>query len=150
MGAIVPGEGPADAEVMLIGQNPGREEARQGRPFVGRSGRYLDEVLRKSGLDRRKLYISGVVKETTPGNRMPNAREIERWMPVLLEEIRRLRPKVIVLMGRLAWQVPRYEGIDYIETVHPAAAMRFPTARKRFESDFARLKALLREQNIQA
>lgn len=146
---MVPGEGPLGAGVMLIGQNPGKEEARQGRPFVGRSGRYLDEVLRKNGLDRRGLYITGVVKETTPGNRMPTEREIKRWMPVLLEEIQRVRPKIIVLMGRLAWRVPRSEGIEYIETYHPAAAMRFPVARLRFEADFARLKALLERLNNQ-
>jgi uracil-DNA glycosylase len=136
---IVYGEGPADARIMLIGQNPGREEARLGRPFVGRSGRYLDTVLRKNNLDRRQLYITAVVKETTLRNRPPKAAEIRKWLPVLLDEIRRVRPKVIVLMGRVAWLVPRSAGIEYIETYHPAAAMRFPAVRQRFEKDFARL-----------
>jgi uracil-DNA glycosylase family 4 len=88
MGTIVPGEGPRNAKIMLIGQNPGREEARLGRPFVGRSGKYLDTVLIKNGIDRRQLYITAVVKETTPKNRKPTVQEISHWMPRLLEEIK--------------------------------------------------------------
>jgi uracil-DNA glycosylase family 4 len=139
MGTVVNGEGPSGARIMLVGQNPGREEARQGQPFVGRSGRYLDTVLRRNGLDRARLYITSVVKETTPRNRRPTAREIQRWLPVLLEEIERVRPDVIVLMGRVARLVPRSPGITYIETYHPAAAIRFPRIREMFEADFAKL-----------
>jgi len=124
---------------MLIGQNPGREEGKQGRPFVGRAGKYLDKVLSMSNLDRNKLYITSVVKETTPGNRRPTREEIERWMPYLLEEVRRVKPRIIVLMGTVAWKTPRQPGIDYILTYHPAAAMRFPGPRERFERDFERL-----------
>jgi uracil-DNA glycosylase len=139
MSTVVAGEGPRTAEIMLIGQNPGREEAKQGRPFVGRSGRYLDMVLARNNLDRSKLYITSVVKETTPGNRKPTPEEIERWMPYLVQEIRRVKPKTIVLMGTVAWRTPRLQGIHYIETYHPAAAMRFPKARDKFERDFGRL-----------
>lgn len=124
---------------MLIGQNPGSEEAKQGRPFVGRSGRYLDSVLRKNNLDRSKLYITSVVNETTPGNRKPTAQEIQYWMPYLLEEIRRVKPKIVVLMGEVAWKTPRLGGVEYIETYHPAAAMRFPRAREKFENDLEKL-----------
>ncbi len=134
------GEGPEDAEVMLVGQNPGKEEVKQGRPFVGRSGQYLNEVLREYGIDRSKLYLTGVVKEPTPGNRKPTADEIRRWMPSLVSEIKRIKPEIIVLMGRVAWRTPRFEGIEYIETYHPAAAMRFPKARKRFEADMELVK----------
>jgi uracil-DNA glycosylase len=139
MSTVVAGEGPRTAEIMLIGQNPGREEARQGRPFVGRSGKYLDTVLSKNNLDRNKLYITSVVKETTPKNRRPTAEEIERWMPYLVQEIRQVKPKTIVLMGAVAWRTPRLPGVHYIETYHPAAAMRFPRARDTFERDFDRL-----------
>ncbi len=124
---------------MLIGQNPGGEEVKQGRPFVGRSGRYLTGVLTRFGLDRYKLYITPVVKVGTLGNRKPTPAEIARWMPVLLDEIERIRPRIIVLMGQVAWGVPRRPGIDYIETYHPAAAMRFPKIRTRFEDDISRL-----------
>lgn len=140
MGTFVAGEGPQNAEIMLIGQNPGGEEARQRRPFVGRSGRYLDSVLRKNNIDRSRLYITSVVKETTPGNRKPTAREISYWMPYLLEEIRQVEPRVVVLMGEVAWKTPRLGNIRYIETYHPAAAMRFPRAREKFENDFSKLK----------
>ncbi len=137
-------EGPDNADVMLVGQNPGREEAAQGRPFVGRSGRYLDQVLQKFDLDRDKLYITAVVKVPTPGNRMPNAREVRQWMDVLENEIKQVKPEIVVLMGQLAWKTPRHQGIEYIETYHPAAAMRFPKARERFEKDFEELSRKIR------
>jgi DNA polymerase len=75
----VPGEGPRNAKIMLVGQNPGKEEVKQGRPFVGRSGKYLDKVLRENYLERKKLFITSVVKQTTPGNRKPTAQEIRDW-----------------------------------------------------------------------
>jgi uracil-DNA glycosylase len=140
VGTIVSGEGPAEAKVMLVGQNPGSEEAKQGRPFVGRAGRYLDDVLEKNGIDRRRLYITSVVKETTAGNRRPTAQQISYWMPYLIGEIERVKPEIVVLMGEVAWKTPRRENIEYIETYHPAAAMRFPRARQRFENDFRKLR----------
>jgi uracil-DNA glycosylase family 4 len=140
MGTFVAGEGPSNAKVMLIGQNPGGEEAKQGRPFVGKSGKYLDMVLRKNNIDRGKMYITSVVKETTPGNRKPTSQEIQYWMPYLLEEIRQVKPKIVVLMGKIAWKTPRLKAIKYTETYHPAAAMRFPRAREKFESDFGKLR----------
>jgi uracil-DNA glycosylase family 4 len=141
---IVYGEGPSDANIMLIGQNPGKEEAKQGKPFVGRSGKYLNGVLLKNNIERSKLYITSVVKETTPRNRKPTGQEISYWMPFLVEEIQRVKPKVIVLMGEVAWKTPHFEAINYIETYHPAAAMRFPKARERFERDIRKIKALIK------
>jgi uracil-DNA glycosylase family 4 len=141
---IVYGEGPSDANIMLIGQNPGKEEAKQGKPFVGRSGKYLNSVLLKNNIDRNKLYITSVVKEPTPRNRKPTKEEIDYWMPFLVEEIQLVKPKVIVLMGEVAWKTPRFEAINYIETYHPAAAMRFPKARERFERDIRKIKALIK------
>jgi DNA polymerase len=125
---------------MLVGQNPGKEEVKQRRPFVGRSGRFLNGVLEEIGLERDQLYLTGVVKEPTPNNRKPTAAEIERWMPCLVAEIRQVKPKIVVLMGQVAWKTPRFQEIDYIETYHPAAAMRFPRARHKFKADFAMLK----------
>ncbi len=136
---IVLGEGPDDAQVMFIGQNPGKEEARRGKPFVGRAGKYLNEVLATNNIDRRKLYITSVVKQPTPKNRKPTKREIDYWMPYLVDEIKRIKPQLIFLMGEVAWKTPRFEGVQYIETYHPAAAMRFPKARQRFEKDIKRL-----------
>jgi uracil-DNA glycosylase family 4 len=139
MTTVVAGEGPQNAEIMLVGQNPGREEAKQGRPFVSKSGKYLDTVLRKNNLNRSELYITNVVKETTPTNRRPTAQEIRYWIPCLLEEIQQVKPKIIVLMGNVAWKTPRLGAIEYIETYHPSAAMRFPRAREKFENDFEKL-----------
>ncbi|MBI2831071.1 MAG: uracil-DNA glycosylase [Chloroflexi bacterium] len=139
-GSPVPGEGPPDAGIMLIGQNPGAEEARVGRPFVGRSGKYLDSVLEKNGIRRDRLFITSVVKCKTPGNRKPAPAEIATCMPCLLEQIKLLKPRTIVLMGEVAWKTPRLESIRYMETYHPAAAMRFPKIRERFEEDFKKLK----------
>lgn len=132
-------EGPKNARVMLVGQNPGQEEAKLNRPFVGRSGKYLNKVLGEKGIDRSALYLTSVVKETTPGNRKPTAGEIRRWMPELEREIREIDPEIVVLMGKVAWEAPRQEGIEYIETYHPAAAMRFPKPRRRFEKDMETL-----------
>ena len=142
-------EGPAHATVMLIGQNPGREEVKQNRPFVGRSGKYLNQVLRERGIDRKELYLTSVVKEPTPANRKPTPEEIRRWMPYLVSEIQKINPEIIVLMGEVAWKTPRTGGIEYIETYHPAAAMRFPKIRQKFEGDMdiLRLKIQKRRQN---
>lgn len=138
---IVLGEGPRHARIMLIGQNPGQEEVKQGRPFVGRSGKYLDKVFIENNIDRSKLFITSVVKQPTPRNRRPTEKEIRYWMPYLIDEIRQIKPKIIVLMGKVAWKAPRFEGIKYIEMYHPAAAMRFPKARDRFKKDFEKLSA---------
>ena len=137
------GAGPNDAEIMLVGQNPGKEEIRQGKPFVGRSGQYLNKVLARNSINRSELYITSVVKQATPKNRRPTEQEIRHWMPYLIDEIRRIKPKIIVLMGKVAWKTPRFAGIRYIETYHPAAAMRFPKARGRFEKDFEQLSDLV-------
>ena len=138
---MVPPEGPRDSRIMLVGQNPGAEEAKQKRPFVGRSGRYLDDMLERNGIERKGLYITSVVKETTPGNRPPTRREVARWMPHLVEEIRSVKPETIVLMGKIAHRTPRLESIHYVEACHPAAAMRFPKQKRQFEEAFQKLTA---------
>jgi len=132
-------EGPETARVVLVGQNPGKEEIKQKRPFVGKAGKYLDRVLEKNGILRSKLYITSVVKVATPKNRRPTEAEIEQWMPVLIDEINKINPEIVVLMGRVAWKTPRNPGIEYITTYHPAAAMRFPKIRKIFERDMENL-----------
>lgn len=131
----VPGEGPSDADVMLIGQNPGREEDKTGKPFVGQSGKYLNNVLKKAGLRREDIFITSVVKHITPNNRKPSDDEIKACLPYLEKQIDLIQPKIIVLMGKTAWLTPRKNNIQYIKTYHPAAAMRFPRYRKKFEND---------------
>jgi uracil-DNA glycosylase len=140
----VPGEGPVNAKVMLVGQNPGAEEDKAGRPFVGRAGKYLDKVLTKTGLCRDNTFVTNVVKHISPKNRKPLPDEIAACTPYLLEQIKKIKPKIIVLMGTVAWQVPRVAGIKCVETYHPSAAMRFTKMKKKFEADFVLLSETLR------
>lgn len=138
-GKAVPGEGPPDSDIVLVGQNPGRTESDTGRPFVGRAGKYLDKVLEDAGLDREKLFITSVVKHGTPQNRMPVQEEVAACMPYLLGQLGQIRPSKVVLMGKLAWGVPRTLGSEYLQTYHPAAAMRFPKYGEKFVSDMCSL-----------
>jgi uracil-DNA glycosylase family 4 len=136
----VPGEGPLNAKVMLVGQNPGAEEDKTGRPFVGRAGKFLNKVLAENGFNREELFITNLVKHTSPKNRKPLPDEIAACAPYLLGQIKTIKPKIIVLMGIVAWQTPRVEDVEYVETYHPSAAMRFTKMRKKFEEDFGALK----------
>jgi len=139
----VPGEGPQNARLMLVGQNPGAEEDKTGKPFVGRAGKFLDKVLVQNGLNREEIFITNIVKHVTPQNRKPLQDEVEACAPYLTRQIRLIKAKVVVLMGAVAWQTPRVKGAEYFETVHPSAAMRFTKMRKRFEEDFRQLKKQL-------
>jgi uracil-DNA glycosylase len=142
----VPGEGPADAKAMLIGLNPGQQEDRTGRPFVGLAGRFLTTILEKNGIRRDEVFITNIVKHRTPGNRRPLTDEISACKPYILEEMRLLKPKIVVLMGILAWkEAPIMAKTEYLKTFHPAAAMRFPNIRKKFEADFELLKRLMEQ-----
>jgi uracil-DNA glycosylase family 4 len=137
----VPGEGPLNAKVMLVGQNPGTEEDRTGKPFVGRSGKFLNATLNKAGVNREELFITNIVKHVTPKNRRPLPDEIAACVPYLEAQISKIKPTIVVLMGSVAWQTPRSESVAYVETYHPSAAMRFPKVRKKFEEDLRVLKA---------
>ena len=108
----------------------------------------MNKVLQKYGLERDKLYVTAVVKEATPHNRKPSAQEIKRWMPFLEDEIRAVQPTLIVLMGRVAWKTTRFEGVEYLETYHPAAAMRFPEIRKKFEKDMEILRHKMKQRGF--
>ena len=139
----VPGEGPQNAKLILIGQNPGTEEDKTGKPFVGRAGKFLNKVLAQNGLNRDEIFITNIVKHVTPQNRKPLPDEVEACVPYLTQQINLVKPKVVVLMGAIAWQTPIVEDAEYFETVHPSAAMRFTKMRKRFEEDFRQLKKQL-------
>lgn len=135
----VVGEGPVTAKVMLVGQNPGAEEDKTGRPFIGRAGKFLNKVLMENGIKREDVFITNIVKHATPQNRGPLPDEIAACSPYLTIQVKEIQPKIVVLMGVVAWQAPQIEGVTYIETVHPSAAMRFTKMRKRFMEDFAML-----------
>ena len=139
----VPGEGPLHAKLMLVGQNPGAEEDKTGMPFVGRAGKFLNKALAENGIIREELFVTNIVKHVTPKNRKPSPDEIAACAPYLEEHIKTIKPKIVVLMGTVAWQAPRVEGVEYVETYHPSAAMRFTKIRKKFEEDFRVLKERL-------
>lgn len=96
------GEGSLNAQVMLIGEAPGEREAKTGRPFVGASGRFLDELLASIGVKREDIYITNVVKDRPPENRDPTPEEIALYAPLLVEQIEIIQPRVIATLGRFA------------------------------------------------
>ena len=136
----VPGEGPEDADIMFIGEGPGFHEDRQGRPFVGAAGNYLNELLEKIELSRDQVYITNVVKCRPPGNRDPQPEEIEACRPYLDTQIENIRPRLIVTLGRFSMQryfpgasISRIHGqpkrvgnVIYYPMFHPAAALHQP------------------------
>ena len=139
----VPGEGPTDAKIMLVGQNPGREEDKVGKPFVGRAGKFLNKVLAENGFKCEEIFITNIVKHVTPYNRVPCTDEVEACAPYLAVQIQEIKPKIVVLMGTVAWQAPRVKGAEYFLTYHPSAAMRFSKMRQKFEEDFKLLRKKL-------
>jgi DNA polymerase len=141
----VAGEGPSHAKIMLVGQNPGKEEDKVGKPFIGRAGKFLDKVLSDNGISRESLFVTNIVKHLTPENRTPLPDEVAACVPYLSGQIEAIKPEIVMLMGKVAWQAPRKEGIIFMQTVHPSAAMRFTKMRKRFQDDFASLKQELKK-----
>jgi DNA polymerase len=153
----VPGEGAADAQIMFIGEGPGFYEDQQGRPFVGASGKFLDELLRGIGLDRKKVFIANVVKCRPPQNRDPQPDEVAACGKHLDAQIETIAPKVIVTLGRHTMQryfpgesvsrihgQPRRKGdLIVVPMYHPAAALHQGNLRKVIEADFARLPGFL-------
>lgn len=155
----VPGEGPEDAEVMFVGEAPGFHEDRQGRPFVGPAGQFLNELLKSVGLRREQVYITNVVKCRPPGNRDPLPSEVAACRKHLERQIEIIRPRVIVTLGRhsLSWFFPKdsigkvhgqkrqKDGTYFLHLYHPAAALHAPQMRETIEEDFKKLPEVLEE-----
>jgi uracil-DNA glycosylase family 4 len=155
----VPGEGPERAEIMFIGEAPGFHEDRQGRPFVGAAGRFLEELLASIGLTREEVYICNVIKCRPPGNRDPLSDEIEACRPFLDRQIELIQPKLIVTLGRFSMaryfpnasitrihgQPKRIGGRIYYPMFHPAAALHQPKWRSAVEEDMLKIPQLLKE-----
>ena len=140
----VPGEGPINAKVMLVGQNPGAEEDETGRPFVGRAGKFLTKVLGENGITREDVFITNIVKHVSPKNRKPFSDEVAACLPYLQMQISVIKPKIIVLLGASAKDTPRLEGIEYLEVIHPSAAMRFKNMEDTFTVQIAELAKIIR------
>jgi uracil-DNA glycosylase family protein len=155
-GRIVPGVGPKPALLMLVGEQPGDEEDRQGRPFVGPAGALLDQLLAEAGIDRKQVYVTNAVKRfnyVVRGKRRlhqkPSAREVAASKAELLEEIQRVRPRVVVALGATAASalfgsavrvlrdrgrtLPTPHAAFGFVTYHPSAALRGPTPEDRAE-----------------
>lgn len=159
----VPGEGPVPAEVMLIGEAPGWHEDKQGVPFIGAAGQFLDELLKGIGLDRTNVFITNVVKHRPPGNRDPLPDEIVACAPYLERQIELVRPHAIVTLGRFSmarWfagqrisqihgQPKQFEHFVVIPMYHPAAALHQGALRATIEADFKKLPRLLAEARQQ-
>jgi len=135
----VPGEGSGGARLMLIGEAPGGEEDITGRPFVGRAGRLLTEVLEEAGLSRREVFITSVIKCRPPNNRRPRKGEIRSCLGHLKAQMNCINPRAVLLMGGVAAEavlgikrvggargrpVRTGEGRTYLVTYHPAAVLR--------------------------
>jgi DNA polymerase len=156
---VVFGEGAPTAAVMFIGEAPGREEDRQGRPFVGPAGQLLDRIIVNAmGLARADVFIANVNKCRPPGNRDPEPDEVAACLPYLRQQVAIIRPRVIVTLGRVAtWNLlgvsePMgrlrgrelvYEGIPVVATWHPAYLLRTPSAKAETWADIKRVNRLL-------
>ena len=154
----VPGEGSVDAKVMFIGEAPGAQEDKTGRPFVGRSGELLRSLIREIGLSEDEVFITSVLKSRPPKNRAPRKDEVDACIGYLDRQIGVINPKVIALLGAVAissiigpWKLSEAhgkfheaQGRTYFMTYHPAAALRFPETKDLMRKDFQLLLTELR------
>lgn len=153
----VPGEGPADARILFIGEGPGMNEDNQGRPFVGAAGKLLEDLLAKAGLNRRDVFICNVVKCRPPGNRDPLPEEMLACGRFLDRQIEAINPAVIVTLGRFSMgkfmpgarissvhgRATQVDGRLVVAMFHPAAALHQPALKPALEQDFVNLARLL-------
>jgi DNA polymerase len=150
----VPGEGPCPSDIVLVGEAPGAREDETGRPFIGPSGKLLSQALAEVGIDRRRVFVTSVVKCRPDGNRTPRRAEIAACRRLLDTQLHRITPRIVVLMGKSASSArlgqrakmdlaglrgrvhePDSEAESkaswrYLCTVHPAAALRFPNRHR--------------------
>src|SRR5213078_269805 len=163
---IVFGMGNADADLMFVGEAPGFHEDQQGKPFVGRAGQLLDELLAGIGMTReRDAFIANVLKCRPPGNRDPQPEEIDECTPWLMRQVELIEPRVICTLGNFATKLITQSPVgitkccgrpqdrevaDVPVTVyplfHPAAALRTPAVLQRLREDFSRIPDLLEKE----
>lgn len=162
------GSGDIDAEIMLIGEAPGEQEAKSGEPFVGAAGRILNDLFEAIGLDRDDVYITNVVKDRPPENRDPRVGEVELYAPFLWRQIAIIRPKVIVTLGRFAMdqilehfeleeaggkisdlhgtlleaEAP-YGSVAILPLYHPAVSFYSPDRKEDLQKDFELVKQFI-------
>ncbi len=160
----VPGEGRYDATIMMIGEAPGKNEDAQGRPFVGKAGKFLDYALSTIGLERGDIYITNVVKCRPPNNRDPTSEEIKLCSPYLDAQINLIQPRIICTLGRFATEyiLPSYgfstkpisqihgkifyspiAMVSIVPLYHPAASSYTPAIKEIFLKDITCISSLL-------
>ena len=159
---VVFGAGNADADLMFVGEAPGANEDRMGRPFVGQAGKLLDQLLQEVGLERADVFVANVLKCRPPGNRDPHPVEIENCQAYLLQQLELIQPKVVCTLGNFATKllrgdnagITRVHGRDEVRVIgtravrlfplfHPAAALYTPRMLEVLREDFARVPELL-------
>ena len=153
----VPGEGPADAQIILIAEGPGKNEDEQGRPFVGAAGTFLEELLDSAGMNREDLFITNMIKCRAPDNRDPQPTEMEACRKYLDRQIELINPDLIVTLGSFSTQkfihgekiskargrLRRINGRTILPIIHPAAGLRRNEMRQAVQQDFRNLPAQL-------
>ena len=158
----VPGEGPLDPPVLVFGQSPGREEDRTGRPFVGRSGQLLEELLGGIGVSREEVFITSILKCHPPRNQPPKRAWVETCLPHSEAQVPLVKPRSLLVLGQVALRgissfsnlegarmLPfSWLGVPCFATYHPAAALRFPPIREALRQDFATFRRWLKRQGL--
>ncbi len=154
----MPGEGSPSPSLVIVGEAPGAEEAKTGRPFVGKAGQLLDRTLEASGLNRKEIFITNVLKCRPPGNREPQQDECEACEGWLAAQIEALSPRVVLTLGRVAFEVlsgrkatmKRVRGhlfnlgtTELFPTFHPAYALRNPQGLRALQEDISALAGWL-------
>ena len=157
---VVFGEGNERADLVFVGEAPGEEEDAQGRPFVGRAGKFLDQMIRRIGLSRKDVFICNVLKCRPPQNRDPDPAEVDMCKGYLFTQLQLIRPKVICALGRHAYntlmgvdaritkirgQFTEYNGIKLLPTYHPSFLLRNEERIKEAMEDMEKLKEALRK-----
>lgn len=155
---LVFGDGSPGADIVFIGEAPGKNEDEQGLPFVGAAGKFLDEMLATIGMERRDVYITNIVKYRPPNNRDPYPDEKAAFLPFLRRQLEVIKPKLVVPLGRHSMgvllppelrisechgQPKRYKGQVYLPLFHPAAALYNGGMRQTLIDDFARIPSVL-------
>lgn len=154
---LVFGTGNPDAELVFIGEAPGKKEDQSGEPFVGAAGKFLNEMLASIGLERSDIYITNIVKYRPPNNRDPLPKEKETFLPYLQKQLEIINPKLIVMLGRHSMdsllpglkisevhgQIQAHQGQRYLPLYHPAAALYNGGLRQTLLGDFAKIPIIL-------
>ncbi len=158
----VPGEGPSNAEIMFIGEGPGFQEDRQGRPFVGAAGKFLEELLATIGMTRQQVFIANMIKCRPPQNRDPSPAEMSSCSKYLDRQIDLLDPKLIVTLGRFSLgrffpgesigrargKVREKDGRRIYPVMHPAAALHRQELRSVIIKDFSEIPAIMADMPL--